>query len=67
MLNKKYYVRIFKILIVINLFACIHINANNRIKWKDCLDQPSEWYGSAEAIRIADNVLLYQTISGGWP
>jgi pectinesterase len=28
---------------------------------------PSKWYGSAEAIRIADNVLLYQGVSGGWP
>jgi len=37
------------------------------IKWRDCLKQTSEWYESNEATRIADNVLLYQRDSGGWP
>jgi PelA/Pel-15E family pectate lyase len=37
------------------------------VQWKDCLRQKPEWYGSAEAIRIADNLLLYQRGSGGWP
>jgi PelA/Pel-15E family pectate lyase len=31
------------------------------------LQQPSEFYGSAEAIRIAETVLLYQSENGGWP
>jgi PelA/Pel-15E family pectate lyase len=31
------------------------------------LRQPSEFYGSAEAIRIAETVLLYQSENGGWP
>ena len=26
-----------------------------------------DWYSTAEAVRIADNVLLYQCDSGGWP
>jgi PelA/Pel-15E family pectate lyase len=26
-----------------------------------------EWHATAEAVRIADNVLLYQCDSGGWP
>ena len=30
-------------------------------------NRPEEWYASAEAIRIADNMLLYQRDSGGWP
>ena len=34
--------------------------------WKDCLRQKPEWYGGAEAVRIADNVLLYQRDAGGW-
>jgi PelA/Pel-15E family pectate lyase len=38
-----------------------------QIAWRDCLNQKPAWYGSAEAIRIADNVLLYQRDSGGWP
>lgn len=37
------------------------------IDWDDALDQAPAWYGSAEAVRIADNVLLYQHESGGWP
>jgi PelA/Pel-15E family pectate lyase len=37
------------------------------INWDDCLKQKPEWYGGEEAVRIADNVLLYQRESGGWP
>jgi len=37
------------------------------VRWDDALDQKPAWYGSSEAIRIADNVLLYQHESGGWP
>lgn len=37
------------------------------IKWRDALRQKSEWYASAEAARVADNLLLYQRDSGGWP
>lgn len=31
------------------------------------IEQNPEWYGSTEALRVADNVLLYQRNSGGWP
>lgn len=34
--------------------------------WARALDQPPEWYGSAEAVRIADNLLAYQHPNGGW-
>lgn len=37
------------------------------IAWDDAQKKPEEWYGSAEASRIADLVLLYQRNSGGWP
>ena len=40
---------------------------NKPISWKSCLSQKADWYGSEEAVRIADNVLLYQRTSGGWP
>lgn len=36
------------------------------ITWKQALIQPDDWYGGPEAIRIADNVLLYQHDNGGW-
>jgi pectinesterase len=39
----------------------------NDLSWKEVVNrQPKEWYGSAEAIRIAENVLLYQRNTGGW-
>lgn len=37
------------------------------IAWNDAQNKPDEWYASVEALRIADNVLLYQRESGGWP
>jgi PelA/Pel-15E family pectate lyase len=30
-------------------------------------DKPEAWYTSAEALRVADNMILYQRDSGGWP
>ncbi len=30
------------------------------------LDKPAAWYGTAEARRIADNIVSYQTPTGGW-
>lgn len=37
------------------------------VHWWASLAQQEQWYGSPEAIRIADNLLLYQFPSGGWP
>jgi PelA/Pel-15E family pectate lyase len=37
------------------------------IAWADAQNKPKEWYASAEAMRIAGNVVLYQRSSGGWP
>jgi PelA/Pel-15E family pectate lyase len=37
------------------------------IAWNRILDQPASWYGTAEALRIADQVLLFQRDTGGWP
>ena len=37
------------------------------IAWADAQNKPEEWYASAEALRISDNLLLYQRDSGGWP
>ncbi len=36
------------------------------ISWKRCLSQGPEFYATNEAVRIADNVLLYQRDTGGW-
>lgn len=40
---------------------------NSRIAWNAILKQKDAWYGEDEAVRIADNVLVYQRNSGGWP
>jgi PelA/Pel-15E family pectate lyase len=37
------------------------------VAWRDCLKQKPEWYAGDDAMRVADNVLLYQRESGGWP
>lgn len=37
------------------------------IHWNEALKQRQAWYATPEAKRIADNVLLYQRSSGGWP
>jgi PelA/Pel-15E family pectate lyase len=36
------------------------------VSWHDAMRQKAPWYGSAEAIRIADNLVLYQHDNGGW-
>jgi PelA/Pel-15E family pectate lyase len=36
------------------------------VSWHDAMKQRASWYGSLEAVRIADNLLLYQRDIGGW-
>jgi PelA/Pel-15E family pectate lyase len=36
------------------------------VRWSEVSRQPSAWYASDEARAIADNVIAYQTPSGGW-
>jgi PelA/Pel-15E family pectate lyase len=36
------------------------------VVWRDALRQPSNWYAGVEAVRIADNLLVYQRDIGGW-
>jgi PelA/Pel-15E family pectate lyase len=36
--------------------------------WKSvATGMPDAWYGSEESVKVAENVLLYQRDSGGWP
>jgi pectinesterase len=37
------------------------------VTWDQILKQPAAWYGSPDAVRVADIVLLYQRATGGWP
>ena len=41
-------------------------NAAGTISWRRCLSQDPEFYATDEAVRIADNVLLYRRDTGGW-
>ncbi|MEO8372062.1 MAG: pectate lyase, partial [Candidatus Solibacter sp.] len=36
------------------------------VAWKNALRQPAGFYAGPEAIRIAENLLLYQRDAGGW-
>jgi PelA/Pel-15E family pectate lyase len=36
------------------------------VSWRNAMRQLAAWYGSVEAVRIADNLLLYQREIGGW-
>ncbi len=53
------------------LFAFIYTveaqNQTGHITWRQVRNQNAEWYSGAEAKRIADNVLIYQHKTGGWP
>ncbi|MGB3798331.1 MAG: pectate lyase [Lewinella sp.] len=37
------------------------------ITWRDAQRQEAAWYGSPESRRVADNLLVYQHATGGWP
>ena len=41
-------------------------NSAEVISWSRCLSQRPKFYATDEAVRIAENVLLYQRDSGGW-
>ena len=37
------------------------------VKWQSALKQKPDWYAGEEALRVADNLLVYQREVGGWP
>lgn len=58
--------------LMISFFLCCTFDmyaqsSTSRVSWDDVLQQERAWYGSEEAIHIADNVLIYQHDLGGWP
>jgi PelA/Pel-15E family pectate lyase len=62
---------IFTALLLIALTAVAgaqsEVKTGSAINWRDALKQKPEWYGTDEAVRVGDNLLLYQHDSGGWP
>ncbi|GIQ61110.1 hypothetical protein Flavo103_42450 [Flavobacterium collinsii] len=56
--------------IVLALFSiCLGVKAQNTYKnWPDIIKKnDAAWFGTDEAKKIAENVLLYQREIGGWP
>ncbi|MFL6253581.1 MAG: pectate lyase [Pyrinomonadaceae bacterium] len=71
-MHKLHPTRLLVIILSIVAFACAATAQTNdktpaAIKWRDALKQKPDWYAGAEALRIADNLLLYQRDVGGWP
>ena len=54
-------------LLSLSVVSAVCAQAPARVRWDDVLRQPAEWYGSADARAVADNVLRYQRQDGGWP
>lgn len=62
----------YKLLMVFVFFAGITTLADQapitQRSWRSvATGMPEEWYGSDESRAVAENVLLYQRNSGGWP
>lgn len=64
----------FIVIVVSSVFLLVSTQAATVLTsdWDDvvygrCSDQNTAWWSSAEAIRVAENVLLYQKQCGGWP
>ena len=57
----------FIVSLIVLCFLCLSVSLAQDVSWPAAQKQAPEWYASAEALRIADNVLLYQRESGGWP
>jgi PelA/Pel-15E family pectate lyase len=53
-------------IITLCLFGSAVAQESKQVAWNDALKQKPEWYGSEEANRIADNLLLYQLSTGAW-
>jgi PelA/Pel-15E family pectate lyase len=51
-------------------FTRLHPNLRGQfhelVGWRDAVRQPASWFATEEAIRIGDNLLLYQHEAGGW-
>ena len=53
-------------LVVVFVFVLSNPIFAQNISWGDILRQDRSWYTSAEAQRIADQVVQFQYANGGW-
>lgn len=58
-------------MMVVSTYAQNEVSYKSKQEYKNWVrlasSLPDEFYGTQEAVRIADNVLLYQQVTGGWP
>ncbi len=68
MSRRKPFVQTSNLFLAVALFLTFigSTSAMEKVAWNKILDQPKPWYGSNEAIRIANNMLLFQKDNGGW-
>jgi PelA/Pel-15E family pectate lyase len=64
---KRVVVSVLPVVLTLYSAGTISPQHSNVVHWQAILKQSAAWYSSADALRIADNVLLYQRNSGGWP
>ncbi len=65
---KKCFINVFSFFMFFGLSSLLMAQPKlDSLKWKNVVyNQPEDWYGSTEAIRVTENVLLYQRNVGGW-
>jgi PelA/Pel-15E family pectate lyase len=51
---------------LVKLVPALEPHRHDLVSWRDAMRQPKPWYGGPEAVRIANNLLLYQCPNGGW-
>lgn len=66
-LTRPAFIILLFVALAANAAAQVNDKTHAPLKWRDALKQKSEWYASAEALRVADNLLLFQRDVGGWP
>ncbi|HEX8188201.1 MAG TPA: pectate lyase [Pyrinomonadaceae bacterium] len=71
-MHKLHSTRLFGFIFLLVAFAAAGTaqtddKAPAAVRWRDALKQKPDWYAGAEALRVADNLLLYQRDVGGWP
>ncbi len=76
--NTSAYMLIYQLLIIIIIFVpetgFVQEDTDVQIweqtqsdLWRNLLSHELTWYKSREALQIAENILIYQRTSGGWP
>lgn len=53
--------------ILLIVFTLLATSTRAGVEWRKVSQQPEAWFATDEARAVADNVLLYQYPSGGWP